>query len=439
MSAESLKNGIQIEWKDLAPCSRRAEYLVSKDIIDKEFAEALKEVAKQAQLPGFRKGKAPLPLIRSRFGEIIVEDVAKHIQGVAFEKATEDKGVDIVAIAPEEAPAMPKQGEDYKFFFTFDVVPEIKLPEYKGMKVDAPKTEPVEERLAKRLQYLKGLYADYKTVEDAAKAGDMLKASYTSDFKAGEEAGPAVQRLASSDEAWLWLSQPEQIPGSIKALEGVKAGESRDFEAVFPADFKEAAFAGKTVKYSVKVAEIQRRTPVETDEQLAEKLRAKDVAEMNENIKKAVEAELDEERKRGVKEKILETLVTLTPEFPFPKSFFDSYTERELGRMAEKLVKSEADVEKFKQEKDKHLEEARKTASSQLKRFFILRKIANAEGVKVEREEVDNHITGLSSYYGYKEKDVRKALGRNGGYDEIQTEILMNKTLDLIASQAQLA
>jgi ATP-dependent Clp protease protease subunit len=184
----------------------------------------------------------------------------------------------------------------------------------------------------------------------------MLKASYTSDFKAGEEAGPAVQRLASSDEAWLWLSQPEQIPGSIKALEGVKAGESRDFEAVFPADFKEAAFAGKTVKYSVKVAEIQRRTPVETDEQLAEKLRAKDVAEMNENIKKAVEAELDEERKRGVKEKILETLVTLTPEFPFPKSFFDSYTERELGRMAEKLVKSGADVEKFKQEKDKHLE-----------------------------------------------------------------------------------
>jgi trigger factor len=152
MSAESLKNGIQIEWKDLAPCSRRAEYLVSKDIIDKEFAEALKEVAKQAQLPGFRKGKAPLPLIRSRFGEIIVEDVAIAHPGRRLREGHRGQGRRHRRHRPEEAPAMPKQGEDYKFFFTFDVVPEIKLPEYKGMKVDAPKTEPVEERLAKRLQ-----------------------------------------------------------------------------------------------------------------------------------------------------------------------------------------------------------------------------------------------------------------------------------------------
>ncbi len=437
MSAESLKKGIQIEWKDLAPCSRRAEYVVSKELVDAEFSGALKEVSKEAQLPGFRKGKAPVALVKSRFGEMIVEDVAKRIHNVAFEKTVDDKAVDIVSVDPSEAPAMPKQGEEYRFSFTFDVAPEIKLPEYKGLKLDAAKGESVDERLQKRLEYLKGLYADYKTLDEPAKAGDMLKVSYTSDFQLPEGASASVQRLVSATEGWIWLSEPEQIPGSVKALEGAKKGEERSFSAVYPADFKEAALAGKTVKYSVKVSETQRRVPVETEAQLAEKLHAPNVEKMMEDLKKAVESELLNERKSGLKDKALETVLTLTPDFQFPKSIFNSYTEREFTKIAERSVKSEADVEKFKQEKEKHLEEARNAATKQLKRFFILRKIADIEGVKVEQHEVDSQIQGMSAYYGYKEKDVRKALDRNGGMGEMHSEILMSKVLDLIADKAQ--
>lgn len=437
MSAESLKMGIKIEWKDLAPCSRRAEYAVSKELVDSEFAEALKEVSKEAQLPGFRKGKSPLALVKSRYGAMIVEDVAKHIHNVAFEKTVEDKSADIISIDPTEAPAMPKQGEEYRFSFSFDVAPEIKMPEYKGFKLDAPKGESVDERLAKRLEYLKGLYADYKTLEEPAKPGDMLKVSYSSDFQLPEGASPSLQRLVKAEEGWIWLSEPEQIPGSVKALEGVKKGEERSFSAVYPAGYKESELAGKTVNYSVKVAEIQRRVPVENDAQLAEKLHAPDAAKMMEDLKKAVESELVNERKSSLKDKALETILTLTPDFPFPKSLFNSYTEREFTKIAEKTVKSEADVEKFKQEKEKHLEEARNVATKQLKKFFILRKIADVEGVKVEQQEVDSHIQGMSAYYGYKERDVRKALDRNGGMGEMQAEILMSKVLDLIAEKAQ--
>ena len=438
MSAESLKKGIQVEWKDIAPCSRRAEYIVSKELVDQEFAEALKEASKQAQLPGFRKGKAPIALVKSRYGEMIVEDVAKHIHNLAFEKTSEDKAIDIVSIDPSEAPAMPKQGEEYRFSFTFDVAPEIKMPDYKGLKLDAAKTESLDERLAKRLEYLKNLYADYKTIEEPAKAGDMLKVSYSSDFALPEGASASLQRLVKAEEGWIWLSEPEQIPGSVKALEGVKKGDERSFASVFPADYKEAALVGKTVNYKVKVLEMQRRVPVENDAQLAEKLHATDIAKMHEDLKKAVEGELAQERKAGVKDKALETILTLTPDFQFPKSIFNSYTEREFTKIAEQTVKSEADVEKFKQEKEKHLEEARNAATKQLKKFFILRKIADAENIKVEQHEIDSQIQGMSTYYGYKERDVRKALDRNGGMGEMHADILMSKVLDLVAEKAQI-
>jgi len=269
--------------------------------------------------------------------------------------------------------------------------------------------------------------------------GDMLKVSYSSDFVLSADASPALKRAVQADESWIWLSEPEQIPGSNKALEGAKKGDERSFAAEFPADWKEAALAGKKLNYAVKVHEVQRRSPIDSDEQLAEKLRAPNVEKMNEDIKKSVESESVHAKKELAKEKAFESLLSLTPDFPFPKSVFNSATEREFSKIAERTVKSEADVEKFKQEKEKHLEEARKAAEKSLKRFFLLRKIASLENIHVEQQELDRHIQGMSSYYGYKERDVRKMLDRNGGMGEMQAEILMSKVLDLVADKAQVS
>ena len=93
-------------------------------------------------------------------------------------------------------------------------------------------------------------------------------------------------------------------------------------------------------------------------------------------------------------------------------------------------------MEQFKADKDKHLEEAKKAAAEKLKKLFILRKIAKAENITVSDEEVELQIRQMGAYLGYKEKDIRKMLDSNGGYSEIQSDILMSKVVGFIADQA---
>ena len=151
------------------------------------------------------------------------------------------------------------------------------------------------------------------------------------------------------------------------------------------------------------------------------------------------EFKIENDRKNAAREKILDLLLGKAGAFDLPKSIVEGETEREFTKLANQLVRSEADVEKFKAEKEKHLEEAKRLAEEYLRKFFILRRIARDEKVEVSRAELDEQIHAMSHYMGYKEADVRKMLERNGGMAEIQADILMSKTLDAVAAAANAA
>ena len=437
MAIDSLLEKVQIELKETDACTRKMDAKYSAELVDAAFKDAVKEAGKYAQLPGFRKGKAPAALVLSKYKNYILDDVAKVLQQGAFRKLTENKDLDIVSFGQLQAEALPENGKEYAFSMELEVAPEFKLPEYKGLKVKVEQKETPEERFAAELENLKKMYAEFINAEDAAVAGDMLKVSYDSDFALPEDASAGLKRAVKADEAWFYLMEPEQIPGLQKAMIRAKKGDEVKFKADFPADWREPGLAGKSVNYTVNVKEIQRRVPVESDEKLAEKLGMENVEKLHEFLKKKVENELEEARKAQIREKVAEQIVAAVSDFEMPKGVLGMATQREFSRIADQLVKKEEDVEKFKADKDKHLEEAKKAAGAQMKKFFILRKIANVENIKVTDEEVNMQIRQMSAYLGYKEAELRKMLENNGGYTELQSDILMRKVTDFMADQAK--
>ena len=437
MAIDSLLEKVQIELKETDACTRQMDAKYSAELVDAAFKDAVKEAGKYAQLPGFRKGKAPAALVLSKYKNYILDDVAKVLQQGAFRKLTENKDLDIVSFGQLKAEALPENGKEYAFSMELEVAPEFKLPEYKGLKVKVEQKETQEERFAAELENLKKMYAEFINAEDAAVAGDMLKVSYDSDCALPEDASAGLKRAVKADEAWFYLMEPEQIPGLQKAMIGAKKGDEVKFKADFPADWREPGLAGKSVNYTVNVKEIQRRVPVESDEKLAEKLGMENVEKLHEFLKKKVENELEEARKAQIREKVAEQVVAAVSDFEMPKGVLGMATQREFSRIADQLVKKEEDVEKFKADKDKHLEEAKKAAGAQMKKFFILRKIANVENIKVTDEEVNMQIRQMSAYLGYKEAELRKMLENNGGYTELQSDILMRKVTDFMADQAK--
>lgn len=437
MSIDSLLEKVQIELKKTDACTRKMDARYSVELVDAAFKDAVKEAGKYAQLPGFRKGKAPAALIMSKYKNYILDDVAKVLQQGAFRKLTENPDLDIVSFGQLQAEAKPESGKEYEFSLELEVAPEFELPQYKGLEIKVEEKETLDERYAAELENFKKLYAEFLNVEDPAVAGDMLKVSYDSDFELPQDASASLKRAVKADEAWFYLMEPEQIPGLQKAMIGAKKGDEVKFKADFPADWREAGLAGKSVNYTVNVKEIQRRVPIETEEKLAEKLGMENVEKMHEFLKTKAQNELDEARKAQIREKAADLVVSAVSDFEMPKGVLGMASQREFSRIAERLVKKDEDVEKFKAEKDKHLEEAKKAAEAQMKKFFILRKIANVENIKVTEEEVDLQIRQMSAYLGYKEKDLHKMLESNGGYTELQSDILMRKVTNFIAEQTK--
>ena len=437
MAIDTLLEKVQIDVKETDACTRKMDAKYTADVVDAAFKDAVKEAGKYAQLPGFRKGKAPAALILSKYKDYILDDVTKVLQQGAFRKLTENKDLDIVSFGQIKAEAKPESGKEYAFSLEVEVAPEIKLPEYKGLKVKVEEKETLDQHYEAQLKYIKNLYAEFLSVEDPAVNGDMLKVSYESDLELPEDASASLKRAAKAAEAWFYLTEPEQIPGMLKAMTGAKKGDEVKFKADFPADWREPGLAGKSVNYTVKVVEVQRRVPIESEEKLAEKLGMENVEKMHDFLKKKAENELEEARKAQIREKVADQLISAVPDFEMPKGVLGMAAQREFSRIADQLVRKEEDVEKFKADKDKHLEDARKAAAARMKRFFILRKIAHAENITVSEEEVDMQIRQMSAYLGYKEKDVRKMLDNNGGYTEIQSDILMGKVIDFLANQAK--
>ena len=437
MAIDSQLEKVQIELKETDVCTRKMEAKYTADLVNTAFKDSIKEAGKYAQLPGFRKGKAPATLILNKYKDYILDDVVKMLRQAAFRKLAENKDLDIVSFGQIKEEAKPENGKDYTFSMDVEIAPEFDLPEYKGLKVKVEEKETLDEHYEAQLKYIKNLYAEFLSVEDPAISGDMLKVSYDSDFELPADASASLKRAVKSDEGWFYLSEPEQIPGLLKAMTGVKKGEEVKFQADFPADWREPALAGKSVNFTVKVAEIQRRVPIESEEKLAEKLGMENVEKMHEFLKKKAENELEEAKKAQIRGKVAEQIVSAVSDFAMPKGVLDMAAQREFSRIADQLVRKEEDVEKFKAEKDKHLEDARKAAGARMKKFFILRKIAKVENITVSDEEVQMQIRQMSAYLGYKEKDVRKMLDSNGGYTEIQSNILMDKVIGFIADQAQ--
>ena len=206
----------------------------------------------------------------------------------------------------------------------------------------------------------------------------------------------------------------------------------------FPDDFNEKQLAGKKVKYNIKTIEIQSRVPISSDDELVKKVNAKDMNELRERLKTSLEFQEKQKAENEAKKLILEKVMAEIGEFPLPPTVLAEAESKEFRHIAEREVKKESDFEKFKAEKDKHLAEAKKIAVERMRRYFVFRKIARAEKIAIEKNEVDSHISGISRYYGMKEHEFRTQLDSSGGMEDLQMDMLVAKVLDFLIKNAEL-
>ena len=436
MSNNKLSDNLKMTCKEEKACVKDFLFVADKATVESELKNVVKEFSKMVVIPGFRKGKAPAKMLIKRYNKDIMGEMQRKIYGAAFEKVTADKSLDIVSYGNPKEVAPLKVDKEYRFSIAFDLAPEIDLPEYKGIEVETTPIKVAKKDIDKQVDHYRNMYATYEDIETPAEAEDMLKVSYTSDFELAEDASASLKRQVSAESNWVWLNEPELIPGAIKALTGAEKDKDYKLTAKYPADWRDAELADKTVKYEIKVLGVQRRKSL-TDAEVVEKMKFESVEKMREMFETVAKNEAEQARQSEISQKVCDVLDKKIKKFDLPENILNGEIQNELHRMTQG-VKSEEEAEVFKKDMDAHKKEAEKIAAAKLRKTFIMRKIAELEKISVEQHEIDGQIKGMSTHYGYQEKEFRSMLEKAGGMEEMHMDMLSMKVANFLGKEAKI-
>lgn len=415
------------------PLLRSVTVEIPSDVVDAERNKHVQQYAKLARVPGFRKGKVPPSVIRTRFAQDINEEIVRTLIPHYFREETGKQNLQPVS-QPQVTDLHLHDGEPLKFTAEFEILPEIPTTGYENIKVEHPPVEVTDAEIEDTIKSLQEQRATYDPIEDrAAEDGDFVQISFEGRDKSDPEAKPV-----EVPSIMVELGGSNTVQEFTENLRGTKAGDEKTFDVVYPADYGDQRLAGKSVEYHVSVKSLKKKIFPELDEAFISELGAdvKTPDELRAKIREGAEHEKKHHAEHEGKDKLVDALVKLN-DFPVPESMVNSQIEIRLERGLRALAQQGMRTEDMKKMDFGKLREGqREAATREVKASLLLEKIADAEKIEVSDEELDRQIAGLARQSQQSPEQVRARLTQDGSLDRIRTQIRNEKTLDLLYSRS---
>ncbi len=415
------------------PLLRSVTVEIPADVVDHERNKLVQQYAKLARVPGFRKGKVPAGVIRTRFSQDINEEIVRNLVPKYFREETGKQNLAPIS-QPEVTDLHLHDNEPLKFTAEFEVLPEIPTEGYQNLKVEHPQVTVTDEEVEETVNGLREQRATYDPIEDrAAEDGDFVQISFAGRDKSDAEAKPV-----EVPSVMVELGGKNTVAEFTENLRGTKAGDERTFDVSYPADYGDQRLAGKSVEYQVTVKELKKKIVPEVNEEFIQELGSefKTPEELRAKIREGLEHEKKHRSEHEGKDKLVDELVKLN-EFPVPRAMVESQIEVRLERGLRALAQQGMRAEDMRKMDFARLRDGQRDAAiREVKTSLLLEKIADAEKVEVTDEEVDQEIASLARQSQQTPEAVRTRLTQDGSLDRIRTRIRNEKTLDLLYSRS---
>ncbi len=387
------------------------------------------ELQKKVKLPGFRPGKAPAGLIRSKFSGQVRQDVLESLVPKALQRKFQEEGLQVVG-TPNVRDLHFHEGEPLRFKAEFEVAPVVELGEYRGLavKYDPPRVQapPHDSRLqAHRHQTAESVNPHPRPAEDGDYAVVSLKSL------AGAE--PPVEQ----DELTLRVGDPDTLAAFTEALRGMSPDEEKEFELNYPEDYGQERLAGKTVRFLMKLKALRRKELPELNDEFARDLGDfQNLGDLREALKKTILGEREHRSQEAAKHALIEKLVEAHP-FAIPEAFVDRQVEMNLEQQLRGLAARGMLDPKMKIDWAKAKESQKDQAAKDVRASLILDKIAEREAIYATGDEVDREVQRIARQEREPVAAVRKKLEKDGTLRRIAGHIRTEKTLGFLFEQAR--
>jgi trigger factor len=410
-------------------CKHELEITVPVDEIDHETDRVVSEIQKKVKLPGFRPGKVPTNLIRTRFAEKVKQDVLEKLIPDHLQKRIEQEDLKVVS-RPNVSEVHFEKGEPLRFKAQLEVAPEIELGEYRGVTIHYSEPEVSDGDIDGRLAALQEQKAQYVTIDPRpAEDGDYCMVSLDSIG--------GVEQPVHQDDMMLHVADPDTMPAFTEALRGMSPDDEKEFEIAYPEDYGQEKLAGKTVKFRMKLKTIRKKDAPDLNDEFA-----KDLGDFNtlDELREAVRKNIFREREHAAQQRAKDELVgelVKTHEFPVPEVYLDRQIESAFQSQMAQWKANGVDVSKIKVDWEKLKESQRPKAVRDVKASLLLDKIGEREAIHATQDEVDREIQQIARQEREPVAAMRKKLEKNNAIGRIANHIRTEKTLNFLFENAR--
>lgn len=428
-------------------CRRILQVLVPVAAVTEALDQVYRAIGERADVPGFRKGKAPRDILEQHFGETARYEAAKRLIPKFWGQAVEGQALDPVSL-PEVSGVAFGQDQSLTFTASVDVRPQVKVKSYKGLKVHRKPAVVADEEVNQALRTLQEQQAEMLPVEGrATQEGDWLLCDL--EFRAGGEvvdqrphvwvaAEPGPPRAISGSPTGQIEMERGKSDFPVDRLIGLAPGEERGIEHQFAKEYPNPKLAGRAMLILVKLQAIKSRRLPELDDEFAK--RFGDFANLQ-ALKDAIRRDLSRRReqdaRRQMEDQLIEQLLSRV-ELDLPESLVKEETEKLVKASQGELQRRgavEAEVQKLDAVLRERLEPE---AKRRVKAYFILERIAETEAIQPTEEDLQGRLAALARATNQPVEVVRQSVEREGGLAGIRQELRQERVLERLLSQAQI-
>jgi trigger factor len=400
----------------LSPTRVKLTITVTPDELKPSIEHAYKHIAEQVNIPGFRKGKVPPPIIDQRVGraEVLNHAVSEGLDRYYREAADAEK---IRPLGRPEADVTTWPNEkdfsgDLQFSVEVDVRPEFAMPKYDGLKLEVDPVEVTPDEVETELENLRTRFGTLVTVDRPAKKGDFVSLDLSATI--GGEVVDTASNISYE------LGSGELIDGIDEALETLTAGEETTFEAPLLGGDHE----GENAQISVKVLSVKERELPEADDDFAQIASQFDtIGELRADLREQLGKSKEFGQGVQARDKIVDTLLEKV-DIPVPQKLIDDEVHRHLEN-------------ENRLDDDVHRKEVAESSEKSFRAQILLDSIAEAEEIKVGQNELTTYLVQAAAQYGMEPGEFIQVLQQNGQLPAMIGEVARSKTLALILSRAK--
>lgn len=403
-----------------------------------KFDEAIKTVylksAKYFNIPGFRKGKAPINMVERYYGkEIFYEDAFNEVVPVEFDRELKEHNI-IAVSRPDIDVTQIGKGQDLIFTAVIQTKPEVKLGTYKGIEIKKIEYNVTEHDIEHELGHMQEKNARLVAVEDrAVEDGDIT----VIDFEGFVDGVAFDGGKAQNHE--LTIGSKTFIPGFENQIIGMKIDEEKDIKVTFPEDYFSEELKGKEATFKVKLHEIKKKEMPKLDDEFA-----KDVSEFDtlKELKDSIKAKLEEEHNKKAKYETEDAVIKAVcdnVELDIPSGMIETEIDNMTQEVEQRLSYQGMKLETYLQYMGKTVEEFRKEyeeqAKTSVKNRLVLEAVIKAEKIEADQEAIDTKINEMAEMYGKKPEELKE----NENFVKYVEESLKNqKVVEFLVEHAKI-